>query len=240
MKNTSHIISCLWLLISILYAHSAFAKEEPDLNYAFMPENFGLRIGMPESELLGALSKQGFAFNDEGKYKRVQGSKKYAPMLDYVLVIGEDAGGKAIWNVDFVVLGVKDGVLTAVGERNEFKRFDGLNAFEQTLAGLELSLGPSPGIFPNYQARKPTDYEPVNQLMSLIWSLEEKAPSDSDPKSRIWSHDDVMTVLTVRYGIEIDRRIDRYHRTLTLWHLDFCSISIMDTIFVKHEFDCSQ
>jgi len=231
----------LYLLIAILsgiLCGTALAKDEEDLNQAFKPEDLGLVIGMPEQDLLTALATQGFSFKSGGKYERVQGSKQFAPLLDYVLVVSEEAGAGDVWGSGDMLLGVKGGMLVAVGENFVLGRFEGLKTFTQTTTALEVSLGPVDGILPNYLPKRNKEYEMLDQINGLIWYLGQRPSSAAEPESHVWSHGDVMTILTVRYGIELDRRIDEYHREVSLWYLHFCSFPIMEKIFKSNTFNC--
>ena len=124
MKNKQAMLfltRCVFFVISICVLSSAsYGADEEDLSLVFKPEDFGLRVGMPEQEMLGALVSQGFAFKAGGKYERVQGSKQFAPLLDYILAVSEESGARDVWDSVGVFLGVKDGILVAVGRNTVF------------------------------------------------------------------------------------------------------------------------
>ena len=210
-------------------------KAEPHL-----PDHYGFSIGMDEQEMLTALGSQGFSFKDGGEYERVRGSKEYAPMLDYVLVVSKEAGASAIWNAGNVMLGVKDGSLVAIGEAESYSRFEGYDIYRESISDLDTAIGPADGILPIYQARKAKEFEQVNQFDSLIWHLQERASSEADPETTAWIHDNVLTVLAVRYDSEIDRRTDKYHRTVILWHLDYCAFPVLDKFYKKQPIECGK
>ena len=228
------------VMLSGVLCGPALAEDEEDLNRAYMPEDLKLEIGMPEQELLTALATQGFSFKAGGKYESIKGSKQFGRLLDFVLVVSKDAGAADIWGEGDMLLGVKDGILAAIGENFVMGRFEGLKAFQQTGAGLEASLGPATGILPNYRPKRRKEEDIVDEFNGLVWYLEERPSSAAEPDTHVWSHGDVMTILTVRYGIELDRRVDEYHREVSLWHLHFCSFPIMEKIFKSNNYNCEK
>ena len=228
------------ILLMAMLCSPVLAEDEEDLNQAYLPQDLGLTIGMPEQELLTALATQGFSFKAGGKYERIKGSKQFGRLLDFVLVVSKDAGAGDIWGQGDILLGVKDGMLVAIGQNFVMGRFEGLNAFQQTGAGLEASLGPATGILPNYRPKRRKEQDILDEFNGLVWYLEERPSSAAEPDTHIWSHGDVMTILTVRYSIELDRRVDEYHREVSLWHLHFCSFPIMEKIFKSNNYNCGK
>jgi len=231
-------IFVLAMTLSGILCSPAPAEDEEDLDQAYLPQDLGLAIGMPEQELLTALASQGFSFKAGGRYERIKGSKQFGRLLDYVLVVSKDAGAGDIWGQGDILLGVRDGMLVAIGQNFVMGRFEGLNAFQQTGTGLEAVLGPATGILPNYSPKRRKEQDILDELNGLIWYLEERPSSAAEPDTHVWSHGDVMTILTVRYSIELDRRVDEYHREVSLWHLHFCSFPIMEKIFSSNAYDC--
>lgn len=240
MKKAMSPLALFFLAVTFagILCGSALAGDEEDLDQAYMPQDLKLEIGMPEQDLLTALGGQGFSFKAGGKYERIKGSKQFERLLDYVLVVSEDAGAGDIWGQGDMLLGVKDGMLVAIGQNFVMGRFEGLKAFQQTGAGLEASLGPATGILPNYSPKRTKEQKIVDDFNGLVWYLEERPSSAAEPDTHVWSHGDVMTILTVRYGIELDRRVDEYHREVSLWHLRFCSFPIMEKIFSSNTYNC--
>ena len=244
MKTTKATITMthyfLVLILMGILCGPALAEDDEDLNQAYLPQDLGLTVGMPEQELLTSLATQGFSFKAGGKYERIKGSKQFERLLDFVLVVSKDAGAGDIWGQGDLLLGVKDGMLTAIGQNYVMGRFDGLKAFQQTETGLEASLGPSTGILPNYRPKRTKEQKILDDFNGLVWYLEERPSSAAEPDTQVWSHGDVMTILTVRYSIELDRRVDEYHREVSLWHLHFCSFPIMDNIFKSNNYNCGK
>lgn len=244
MKNKQAMLfltRCVFFVISICVLSSAsYGADEEDLSLVFKPEDFGLRVGMPEQEMLGALVSQGFAFKAGGKYERVQGSKQFAPLLDYILAVSEESGARDVWDSVGVFLGVKDGILVAVGRNTVFGRFDGLKAYHASDEALQVSRGPPDGLFPYYKPRRSKERESVNRFNSLIWHMERRPSSDAEPESHVWVQDDVMTILTVRYSVDLDQRPVTNHREVSLWYLHYCSFPDTDKIFETYQLDCSK
>lgn len=240
-SQTRNFLAAISIGISIgILGSTAYAAEDEALSVIFTPEDLGLRIGMPEQEMLGALASKGFGFKPGGKYERIQGSKQFAPMLDYILAVSEEAGAREVWDSVGVFLGVKDGILVAVGRNTVFARFEGLNAYFATDKALEASRGPPDGLFPYYKPRRSKEREFVNRFNSLVWHMEQRPSSDAEPESHVWVQDDVMTILTVRYSVLMDQRAKKSHREVSLWYLHYCSFSITDKIFETYQLDCSK
>ena len=237
-SNLTHFF--LAVILSCILCGPAFAENEEDLNQAFMPLDLGLAIGMPEQELLTALATQGFSFKAGGKYERIKGSKQFGRLLDFVLVVSEEAGASEIWGQGDMLLGVRNGMLVAIGQNFVMGRFEGLKAFQQTDAAPKASIGPADGILPNYRPKRIKEQAIIDEFNGLVWYLEERPSSSAEPDTHVWTHGDVMTILTVRYGIELDRRVDEYHREVSLWHLHFCSFPIMEKIFKSNNYNCSK
>jgi len=231
MKITK-LVKMVALLAGMTLNVTAMAQE-PEVYQLHMADHFGLNIGMPEQDMLNTLGSLGFVFNDQGEYERVKGSKEYAPMLDYMLVVHKAAGAEGIWNAGNVLLGVKDGALAAIGEFDSHDRFVGQEIYLEQEVNLAELLGESHGILANYDPRKSDEYDEVTRFYGFIWNMQEKPPSDADPETAVWFNDNVMTILAMRFDQELDERVDRYHRSVMLWNLDFCAFDVLQKFYPK-------
>jgi hypothetical protein len=236
---TARKILCLvsiYLLSGPLYA--ADKAEEADLDWAYAPEDFGFYIGMPEQELFTALASHGMSFKEGGKYERVQGSKTFAPMMDFALVISEAAGARDVWDSETVLLGVKDGALVAVGRHIDLSRFEGLQTFKTTTTTLQESLGTATGLFPRYKAKRRKNQKAIDQFNEMIWYSDEWPNSKAKPESWVWPQGEVITIFTVRYNVSVGQALGSNNRELSLWYLHFCSFPMMDKILPENNFNC--
>jgi hypothetical protein len=135
-------------------------------------------------------------------------------------------------------LGVKGPELVAVGEINELTRFEGKEAFDDIKAEVDQILGPASDSLPNYRWRRGKERKAADQLNGMIWYSTAKPPADSEPESWIWPHGEVLTILTMRNNMTMDGHVDKRRRVISLWHLKFCAIEIMDKMFEDNSFNC--
>lgn len=228
----SQIRKCLFLAGLLLLAFDLQAQVN-----SYTPENIGLEFGMSEQALLAALKELGIDVEKGGKFKPAKRSSEFSPVIDDAIIIDESAGSVDVWSSGTVLLGLRQGRLTVIGEINELRKRDALEAFEFITEEFNGRFEQARGR--PMKARDVTgDLEIFQYALVNLLFFSVETP---DPAQDSWFHDNKITWLSMRSVLKSTVRgfvPNQRKRTISVMTFDACAYPELDQLFRFSDLTC--